>query len=272
VAVVNPFAKELTFLDTATRTRRDHEKYLGLIKAVTFLLQYQRPRKALLIEGKEVSYIESTPEDIAIANEVALEILGRTLDDVPPQARRLLLSLDAFVSKQCQEHELERQDYRSTARQARELMGWSYEQTRAHLGRLVDMEYALVHRGGRGQSYVYELLYDGQGKDGRPFLIGLIDAETLCPGASTTKTLGGLLARFGGSSRVHTGSIQAPYRGALDGRNPLMDAASSGSDPKNAENAYIGGSEKKGSSYIDPRRTRTPKNGQPPAGAPAPSS
>jgi hypothetical protein len=36
-----------------------------------------------------------------------------------------------------------------------------------------------VHRGGRGQSFVYELLYDGQGRDGKPFLMGLIDIEAL---------------------------------------------------------------------------------------------
>jgi hypothetical protein len=36
-----------------------------------------------------------------------------------------------------------------------------------------------VHRGGRGQSFVYELLYDGQGHDGRPFLMGLCDPDAL---------------------------------------------------------------------------------------------
>ena len=37
----------------------------------------------------------------------------------------------------------------------------------------------LVHRGGRGQSFVYELLYDGAGRDGKPFLMGLIDVAAL---------------------------------------------------------------------------------------------
>ena len=41
------------------------------------------------------------------------------------------------------------------------------------------MEYLLVHRGGRGQSFVYELLYDGEGKDGEPFVLGLIDVDKL---------------------------------------------------------------------------------------------
>jgi len=45
--------------------------------------------------------------------------------------------------------------------------------------KLEELEYVLVHRGGRGQSFVYELLYDGAGRDGTPFLMGLIDIETL---------------------------------------------------------------------------------------------
>ena len=41
------------------------------------------------------------------------------------------------------------------------------------------MDCVLGHRGGRGQSFVYELLYDGGGKSGEPFLVGLIDARHL---------------------------------------------------------------------------------------------
>ena len=40
----------------------------------------------------------------------------------------------------------------------------------------------LIHRGGRGQSFVYELLYRGEGESGRPFLMGLIDVAALAGG------------------------------------------------------------------------------------------
>ena len=43
VMVANPFARELTFLDDQTRTRRDHVKYLTLIRTIALLHQYQRP-------------------------------------------------------------------------------------------------------------------------------------------------------------------------------------------------------------------------------------
>jgi hypothetical protein len=58
-------------------------------------------------------------------------------------------------------------------------ISWSDFVVRTHLEKLVDLEYVLVHRGGRGQSFVYELLYGGEGADGKPFALGLIDPESL---------------------------------------------------------------------------------------------
>ena len=45
--------------------------------------------------------------------------------------------------------------------------------------KLEHMEYVLVHRGGRGQSFVYELIYNGEGKEGGTFLMGLADVNEL---------------------------------------------------------------------------------------------
>jgi hypothetical protein len=44
------------------------------------------------------------------------------------------------------------------------------------------MEYLLVHRGGRGQKIVYELLYQGEGVNGERFMQGLIDPMGLVQG------------------------------------------------------------------------------------------
>ena len=48
-----------------------------------------------------------------------------------------------------------------------------------HLGRLEELEYLLVHRGGRGQSFVYELVFERSANDEKPVLPGLIDVEKL---------------------------------------------------------------------------------------------
>ncbi len=217
LAVVNPFAQQLTFLDSQTRTRRDHPKYLALIRSIALLHQRQRPVKVRAIDGEAEEYIEVTLADLELANRLADEVLGRSLDELPPQTRRVLGSLDSWVSSECERLRMERCDFRFSRREAREALGLSYEQLRVHLGRLVGYEYLLVHHGGRGQSFVYELAYDGRGKDGRPTLSCLIDVEALRSG-STADSLGGLDLTLGGEEPDLVGSSR-PQTGALPGPN-----------------------------------------------------
>jgi DNA primase len=177
LAVVNPYAQHLTFLDDRTRTRRDHEKYLTLIDAIALLHQHQRPIKTTAA-AQPIRYIEATLDDIALANRLAHDVLGRTLDELPPQTRRLLKLVASMVEAQCAQHSIKRSDYRFSRRQVREHTRWGDTQLKIHLGRLVELEYLLVHRGGRGQSFEYELVYDG-GSDPQRHLNGLIDVEAL---------------------------------------------------------------------------------------------
>lgn len=179
LGVLNPYARQLTFLDDKTRTRRDHEKYLTLIAAITLLHQYQRPVKTREHGGRQVEYIEATLDDIAVANRLAAEALGRSLDELPPQTRRFLDLLAAMVKRDVEEKKIAREDLRFTQRDARTFTGWTDVQVKRHLAKLADLEYVLVHRGGRGQSFVYELLYAGQGDEGGKFLLGLIDTGKL---------------------------------------------------------------------------------------------
>jgi hypothetical protein len=159
--VANPYAKELTFLDHKTRTRRDHMKYLTLIRSIALLHQHQRPLKTAEHRGQTVHYIEVVREDIAVANRLAGEVLGRSLDELPPQTRRLLGLVTELVREQAKKLGFEPGDVRFTRRDVRQWTGWGNTQLKVHLGRLEELEYLLVHRGGRGQSFVYELLGDG---------------------------------------------------------------------------------------------------------------
>lgn len=72
------------------------------------------------------------------------------------------------------------------------------------------MEYVLIHRGQRGQSYEYELLHDGRA-DAGPHLSGLIDIETLKT-SPTTASSRGQGQEFTGPSRPHLAPIAAPDR------------------------------------------------------------
>src|SRR5690606_38550938 len=113
------------------------------------------------------------------ANKLAHKILGRTLDELPPQTRALLEKIKQMVDEACGAESLAKSDYRFTRRQVREYTDWGNTQVRVHLRRLEEMEYVIVHRGGRGQSFVYELIYDGQENQGQAFLNGLIDTDKL---------------------------------------------------------------------------------------------
>jgi DNA primase catalytic core len=179
LAVVNPYAPRLTFLDTRTRTRRDHEKYLTLIDAVALLHQHQRTVHTVERSGKAIEYVEVEPGDIEIANLLAGEVLGRSLDELPPQTRRVLSLLDAWVTGSCEEMSCERSDFRFTTREVRDALELGVSQTKVHLSRLTELEYLLIHRSVPGQPHVYELIYQGEGDDGRSFLPGLLDPNEL---------------------------------------------------------------------------------------------
>jgi len=210
--VANPYARELTFLDNQTRTRRDHMKYLALIRSIALLHQHQRQRKTATHNGQALEYIEVTLDDIATANRLAHEVLGRSLDELPPQTRRLLLLVDEMVSAECERENIERTDFRFSRRDVRQYTGWGDTQLRVHLRRLEELEYLLVHRGGRGQSFVYELVFEGQGDSGKPTLPGLIEIEKLSGCGYDTKNAG-QHGQFAGSTRPQNGGIAGGARG-----------------------------------------------------------
>ncbi|NAH65323.1 toprim domain-containing protein, partial [Escherichia coli] len=173
--VVNPFASQLTFMSDKTRTRRDHMKYLTLIQTIALLHQYQREIKRVEHRGQVVEYIEVTREDIALANRLAHEILGRTLDEMPPQTRKLLLLIQTMVGELAAAQHCKPGEVRFTRREIRDFTQWSDNQLKVHCMRLAEMEYLLIHGGSRGHLLQYELLWDGSG-DGS-HLCGLIEPE-----------------------------------------------------------------------------------------------
>lgn len=177
IRVVNPWAEKLTFTDASTRTRRDHAKYLALIRVVSFVRQHQRPVRTAEVGGRAVEYIETTLEDIAAANELAAVVLGRGLDDLPPQTRNLLVLLDGMATAACARRGIDRGDFRFTAREAREFTGWGHSQLKLHLKRLADREYVLARRDRQAGRYRYELAYTPDA-DGRA-VPGLIDVDVL---------------------------------------------------------------------------------------------
>lgn len=177
--VANPYAEQLTFLSDKTRTRRDHMKYLTLIRTIALLHQYQREIKRVEHGGQLVEYIEVEPSDIATANQLAHEVLGRSLDELPPQTRKLLTLIYEMVQQACDKQQLQQRNYRFTRKDIRHSSGWSDNQLKVHCVRLVEMEYLIAHGGGRGAVLHYELLYNGNLNDNKPHMMGLLDDTAL---------------------------------------------------------------------------------------------
>jgi hypothetical protein len=174
--IVNSYAERLTFPTTRTRTRRDHQKYLTLIRTITLLHQHQRPVRTVEHDGRPVEFIEVTPGDIEQANRLAGEVLSRCLDDLPPQTRNLLGLLDAFVTERCRVQGVDRADFRFGRRQVREATGWGDTQLKIHLKRLADLEYLAVHRDREAKRHLYELLYTTDDSDrALPSLLDVAD-------------------------------------------------------------------------------------------------
>jgi hypothetical protein len=175
LAVVNPFAPALTFATARTRNRRDHEKYLTLIDAIALLHQHQRQRGQHPVNDHSIDFIEVTLEDIALANELAPEVLGRSLDELPPQTRRLLGYIRELVKKKSGDAKAASTFSR---RELREVCGWSLTQVRVHLERLLELEYLAIRHGRQGSQFVYEVLFDSDAPEAVAH-VGLLDVAEL---------------------------------------------------------------------------------------------
>jgi DNA primase len=191
VKVVNPFGPRLRFPDDRLSARRDHRKYLGLIRAVAYSRQHQRELK----DGS----VQVLLEDIALANRLAHHALGQSLYDLTPPSRRLLMELRDWLLDRARKAGTPMVEMRFTRRELRERTGWKRTQLEEHLKELVQAEYVLGVTGeGQGKRALYRLDWEGQGLGGERFYQGLVDVRELAgclPGAcreesGTPKTAG----------------------------------------------------------------------------------
>jgi DNA primase catalytic core len=164
LGVVNPFAKYLSYPSNSLRSRRDHKKYLGLIRAIAFIHQHQRQVKTVEVEGKPVEYIEVILDDIEAANQLANEVLGQTMDELAKPSRTLLSQAYNMVHEQAEKQQ-SLDEVLFTRRQLREHTGWTDWQIKNHIKQLEDMEYLVARIGSKGKEYSYVLNYQGQAED-----------------------------------------------------------------------------------------------------------
>lgn len=179
IAVVNDFTPFLSYPSQSLITRRDHEKYLGLIDAIAFLHQHQRETKTMDIDNEKVLYIEVTLDDIDKANRIANEVLGQSLDELARPSRTLLDSIYKMVNEMGKANKAPLEDVFFTRRQIREYMDWSDWQIKTHIKQLEEMEYLYIRMGSRGKEYAYALNYKGQGEDNNKFFLNLTPIDEI---------------------------------------------------------------------------------------------
>lgn len=245
--VLNPYAQFLTFPDQTTRLRRDHEKYLTLIDTIAFIHQHQRVIKTAQRGAQRIEYIEVVLADIKLANRIAHDVLGRSLDELPPQTRRLLKMVDGYVVAECQRQGIKRAELRFSRRALREAIAWGDTQLRVHLDRLLELEYVQAHREGAGGKYVYELVYGVADGDQRAQVAGLIDVaelRALMDEATAAKSRGqgpqvaGQTDELAGMSRGDSGPVAVGVRGGDSAAMPLSMVVVSDMDTYNAQNHF----------------------------------
>ncbi|MCL4731948.1 MAG: DNA primase, partial [Planctomycetes bacterium] len=201
----------LTFATARTRNRRDHEKYLTLIDSIALLHQHQREAKPLPnAPAGAPLFIEATLDDIALANELAPEVLGRSLDELPPQTRRLL----GFIRELMQAKRKEQKAAKVGAgpacfsrRELRDLCGWSLTQVSVHLERLVALEYLALRHGRLGSTFVYEALFDLDAPETVAH-VGLIEVAELRQRHNYTAKLTAFSGGVSGKNGQVTGGVE----------------------------------------------------------------
>jgi len=189
LAVKNPYAAQLAYGDDRLQGRRDQPKYLNLIKAIAFLRQMTKEVFYEQRNGSAVPYINADLDDIALANRLAHEILGHSLDELSRPGNDLLLQIEELAKERLKARQKENPDskLRTTdlsfsRRDIREFTGWSNTRLHVHLKELVDFEYIAIETGRNGMPFRYRLAWEGQGKDGKRFMLGLAELASLEPG------------------------------------------------------------------------------------------
>jgi len=177
--VVNPYIEHLTYPTERLISRREQEKYLALINAIALLRQYQRETKRMAEDGTEVEYVEVTLDDIALAGELAREVLGRSLDDLSAPVRGMYRELQRICQERADALGCAVNEVQLSRREIREATGWSDWQVRAYCQQLVEMEYLYLTSGANGKRFVYELAWQGEDDADASTLDGLVDVEEL---------------------------------------------------------------------------------------------
>lgn len=167
--------------------------------------------------------VVTTLGDIAAANRLARAILGRSLDEMPPQTRRLL-GLVQDLEKAREKDGGVPEGWRR--KDLRAFTGWGDTQLKIHLGRLVELEHVLAGRDPEhAQGQVYELMFTGDVAASGPQLPGLVEVDELRLWAEKAG-IHDYDANRSGAGRPPVGGWSGPGRGRETGGSSSQTSVS----------------------------------------------
>ena len=166
VSVRNPYAEQLKIPSEVFKPRRTNAHYLHFIEAVTFYHQYQREQKT--DEGSGEVYIETTPEDIAVANELIKEILLRKSDELTSACRGYLEQLKAYLKSE--------NKTMFNAKEVRHILRVNHSNQKRYMLQLVQNNYLKKTEDKKQKSYHYEIRNYQEYEQLQSRITGVLDA------------------------------------------------------------------------------------------------
>lgn len=143
IKIINPYAEYLHIPNEVFKPRRTNAHYLGFIEAVTFYHQYQRTEEVNTETGEV--YINSTLEDIEIANGLIKEILLRKSDELNKATRTYFEYLKAWLKSE------EKQSF--VLAEARKALNVSHGSQKRYMSILIDNHFIKKEKTKEGFMY-----------------------------------------------------------------------------------------------------------------------
>jgi hypothetical protein len=170
--VINPHIDALKYCDDRLQGRRAQPQYLNIINTVAFLRQFQKEILYVndVAKQEKIAYIEVDELDIEIGNSLAVEILGKTLDELSIPARDLLQQIKLMLDKKVQNRDVTKQNLTFTRRDVRAFSSWSNYRVHTHLKELISLEYIVMENGSRNSLQTYRMVYCGDENETHNFL------------------------------------------------------------------------------------------------------
>jgi hypothetical protein len=148
VTVKNPYAEYLKIPQEVFKPRRSNSHYLQFIEAITFYHQYQRTQQADESTGE--IYINTTLEDIEVANTLIKEILLRKSDELNTACRRYFEYLKAFLKAE--------NKTAFTAKEVRQALKTNHSNQKRYMLQLLVNNYIKKSTGTKATGYHYEVV------------------------------------------------------------------------------------------------------------------